>query len=666
MIPTPPHDRYPAQHPKAPVMHTPPNMTATQARWSLGAKLTLVGTPFLLLALLSTVFTLWVSWQLDGGAAAVNEAGRMRMQAYRIALAVGSGGKQELPRHIQEFNQSLTLLRSGDAERPLFVPWDTNVHQHFATVEQDWQRFQKRWLVPGATPLPELSGHTMAFTAGIDTFVGSIEAHMSRWTAILHMLQMGVLVLAVLGAAVLLFTGYLFVLEPVNQLKQAIQKVQGGDFGARVDRVTTDEFGTLAEGFNGMAEHLQSMYRNLESKVLEKTAELEEKRERLESLYEVTALVARATSLEDLARDFSQRMMRIARADGVALRWSDQANKRYLMLAASGLPTSMVEDEQCLHAGDCHCGTPSALGLTVIPIHALPEQAMKHCAKAGFGTVVNIPIRLQERLLGEVDLFFHAKVNPTASERSLLEALNSHLASAMENLRLHAVGREAAISGERNFLARELHDSIAQSLAFLKIQVQLMRDALQSKNEHEIQKVLEEIDTGVRESYGDVRELLMHFRTRTNTEDIEPALATTLRKFEHQTGLKTALSISGHGMPLSPDLQIQVLHIVQEALSNVRKHAHASQVWLNVQQQPVWQFEVRDDGIGFTPDNQALKETHVGLRIMAERAQRIGAKMEFISTPEHGSSVMLVLPPPTPAMPPTPARTRAAPASIDQ
>lgn len=632
-------------------------MNSTQARWSLGAKLTLIGTPFLLLALLSTVFTLWVSWQLDGGAAAVNEAGRMRMQAYRIALAVSSGEKKQLPGHIREFNQSLALLRTGDPERPLFIPWDNNVRQHFTTVEQNWQRFQARWLGQHVTNLHELSGYTMAFAADVDTFVGSIETHMSHWTAVLHMLQMGVLVLAVLGASVLLFTGFLFVLEPVNQLKQAIQKIQGGDFGARVDRVTTDEFGTLAEGFNGMAEHLQSMYRNLESKVLEKTAELEEKRERLESLYEVTALVAHATSLEDLARDYSQRMMRIARADGVALRWSDQANKRYLMLAASGLPTAMVEDEQCLHVGDCHCGTPLASGLTVIPIHSMPPHTMKHCAKAGFGTVVNVPIRLQERLLGEVDLFFHAKVSPTAAERSLLEALNSHLASAMENLRLHAMGREAAISGERNFLARELHDSIAQSLAFLKIQVQLMRDALQSKNEGEIQKVLEEIDAGVRESYGDVRELLMHFRTRANSEDIEPALATTLRKFEHQTGLKTTLTITGHGMPLSPDLQIQVLHIMQEALSNVRKHARASQVWLNVQQQPLWQFEVRDDGIGFNPNNHALKETHVGLRIMAERSQRIGATMEVISTPEYGTSVVLTLAPPAPSMPSKTART---------
>ena len=282
--------------------------------------------------------------------------------------------------------------------------------------------------------------------------------------------------------------------------------------------------------------------------------------------------------------------------------------------------------------------------LTVIPIQSLPAHSMKHCAKAGFGTVVNVPIRMQNRLMGEVSLFYRSKVDPSAAERSLLEAMNSHLASAMENLRLNALAREAAVSGERHHLAGELHDSIAQSLAFLKIQVQLMRDALLQNNNENVQKVLEEIDTGVRESYGDVRELLMHFRTRANNEDIEPALATTLRKFEHQTGLKTTLTVSGHGLPLNPDLQIQILHIVQEALSNVRKHARASQVWLTVVQQPQWQFEVRDDGVGFSAENAAMEENHVGLPIMDERAQRIGAILCVQPTQPSGTAVVLTLP----------------------
>ena len=177
--------------------------------------------------------------------------------------------------------------------------------------------------------------------------------------------------------------------------------------------------------------------------------------------------------------------------------------------------------------------------------------------------------------MGELDLFYNAQVAPSQAERSLLEALVAHLSAAMENLRLDSLAKEAAVSQERKLLARELHDSIAQSLAFLKIQVQLMRDALASGNAQRVQSVLAEIDTGVRESYGDVRELLLHFRTRANGEHIEPALQTTLRKFEHQSGIEASLQMHGQGLPLTPDLQIQVLHILQEALSNVRKHARA-------------------------------------------------------------------------------------------
>ncbi len=621
-------------------------MTPRKQR-SLAAKLTLAGTPFLLMALLATAATLWVSWQLDGGAAAVNEAGSMRMQAYRMALSRGTGQTGELPELVQTFEGSLAVLRQGDPERPLFVPWDETVQARFGVIEQDWTGFRQLLVGPATPAQPQqLRELTITFVGHIDAFVRGIETHISRWTAILHLLQTTLMALVILGTVVMLYIGQMLVLEPVGLLKRAIEKIQGGDFDARVDRVSSDEFGTLADGFNDMAAHLQSMYRHLEAKVAEKTAELEEKRERLESLYEVTALVARATTLDELAQGFVRSILRIAHADGVALRWSDQSNQRYLMLAAQGLPTDMVEAEHCIHKGDCHCGAGMTqdAGLRVIPLHALGDTRERLCDRAGFESLVSIPVRLHDRLMGEVDLFFHARTEPSPAERSLFEALASHLAGALENLRLNALEKEAAVSQERHLLARELHDSIAQSLAFLKIQVQLMRDALATGDRQAMGGVLEEIDAGVRESYGDVRELLMHFRTRTNTEDIETALLTTLHKFELQSGLKAHLQMQGQGLPLAPDLQIQVLHIVQEALSNVRKHAHASEVWLDVLQQPEWRFEVRDDGRGFDWDDDSIDDSHVGLRIMRERAERIGARVELISTPGAGTSVVLTLP----------------------
>ena len=618
----------------------------TLRQWTLGAKLSLVAAPFALLAVVVIAVLVWMSLQLEGGAASINEAGRMRMQAYRMVLSHAAGDTLSLAKQQFQFERSLQLLRDGDPQRPLFVPWDDTVRARFAVVDSDWVRFRQLLAgVPAQTEVHALTVATSDFVSHIDAFVAGIETHLARWTALMHLSQIALMALAVVGAAVLLFIGYLFVLEPMGQLKQAIARIQGGDLGARVDCATTDEFGALAAGFNDMASQLQSIYRSLEARVQEKTAQIQDKHERLESLYAVTNLVTRAVSLEELASGFTRSVARIARADGVALRWSDETNRSYLMLASHGLPQAMVEAEHCVQAGDCHCGSPQAApGARVIAIRDMRPARMKHCAHAGFETVVSVPIRLHDRLMGEVDLFFHARIDISDAERTLLEALTMQLAGAMENLRLNSLGLEAAVSQERTFLARELHDSIAQSLAFLKIQVQLMRDAIAQGEPQQVQHVLEEIDAGVRESYGDVRELLMHFRTRTNAEDIEPALRTTLRKFEHQSGVGTHLQMHGEGLPLAPDTQIQVLHIVQEALSNVRKHAQAQRVWLDVYKQPQWRLEVRDDGIGFS-SAAGRDETHVGLRIMSERAERLGAQLEVHSTPGRGSSVVLTLAP---------------------
>ena len=311
-------------------------------RWNLGAKLALVALPFMLLSLLAIAATLWVSWQLEGGAAAVNEAGRMRMQTYRLSLSLATADDAALRQQVAAFEHSLQLLRDGDPERPLFVPWDDTVRERFATVEKDWQGFRHHWAGTADVDVAELRAQAAGFVAHIDALVDGIEAHMSRWTALQHLLQTAVLALAVIGGITLLLTGYRFVLEPVLQLKRAIERLQGGDFSARVAGTSHDEFGTLAAGFNELADHLQSMYRNLEAKVAEKTSELQEKGERLQALYDMSTLMANATTLEELGNGFSRRIAAVAHADAVALRWSDESNERYVLLAHHGLPKSMV------------------------------------------------------------------------------------------------------------------------------------------------------------------------------------------------------------------------------------------------------------------------------------------------------------------------------------
>ncbi len=607
---------------------------------TLSAKLVATGTALLVLALASISLTLWVTWNLQGGAAAVNEAGRLRMQAYRMALSLAAGGERaELQALARSFDESLELLKAGDPSRPLTVPWSGESPERFEEVRLHWDALRSRWLAD--TPPADLRKDADAFVLLVDGFVAAIEARIAQWTAILQMFQLALVALAIASAVVIFYAGYLFVLNPLARLKRGVAAVQAGDLGTRVEVGSGDEFGELAAGFNEMASTLQSLYEGLEEKVREKTLRLELKRQRLADLYEVTAFVAQAPALDALAQGFARHVRRIARADAAAVRWCDEGRQRYLMLAHDQLPEAIAAEEACLEAGSCQCGPAAADAATRV---FAAGAGKGHCKRAGFASVVSVPVRLHERMLAEVNLFFRQPTELGAEDRELLDALASHLASAMEGLRAAAMERETAVAEERGLLARELHDSIAQSLAFMKIQVQLLRQAMQRGDPPAMERVVGELEAGVRESYADVRELLLHFRTRTSQEDIQAALRTTLQKFEHQTGLRARLTVEGHGVPLAADVQVQVLHILQEALSNVRKHAGARHVELRVQAAPQWRFEVSDDGTGFDPEDGSRGETHVGLRIMQERARRIGARVGVRSAPGVGCTVTLQLP----------------------
>lgn len=622
-------------------------------RWTLTRKLGVIGGLLLLLALASTGLTLWVTWQLEGGAAAVNEAGRMRMQTWRMAQTLAAGDTERLAQHARRFDDSLELLRRGDPARPLFVPNDDASRRTFADVQAAWQGLEPVWLGTSPPPPATVALQAEAFVAGIDRFVSAIESQLARWTAVLNLFQLALMGLALAAAVALLYAAMLFVFNPLGRLQSALARAEGGDLSARVEVQSDDEFGDLAGGFNRMAGRLEELYGNLEAKVAEKTERLRAERERLAALYEASAFVERAASLAELAQGFARQLRRVAGADAAAVRMLDASQRRYLLLGHDCLPQALVEREHCVHAGTCACGQVApggearadgprtrviAIGLEGAGAAASP------CAAEGFEQVVTVPVRLHERVLGEVDLLFRGTRALGDDDRALLDALASHLAGAMESLRAGALEREAAVAEERGLLARELHDSIAQGLAFQKIQVQLLRDGWQRGDRAKTERALAELEAGVKESIADVRELLVHFRTRTNAEDIVPALRTTLSKFEHQSGVGTHLEIEGEGLPLPPDAQVQVLHVVQEALSNVRKHAQAHAVWVRLRQGPAFEVEVRDDGRGFDAAHAAPDETHVGLRIMRERAARIGARVELESQPGQGTRVRLALP----------------------
>ena len=614
-------------------------------RGRLSTKFFVLGGILLLLALLSIGFTMWVTRQIDGGAGAVNEAGRLRMQAWNLASAqLSAQSPLVTTQAIERFDATMRLLRDGDRQRPLFVPWNEETRRHFGAIENSWQSIRAGVAASALRDPMQVMQESEGLVDEINRLVTAIEQTLARLTALLNLFQFIMMALAVSAAVLSLYVGYLFVLHPLKRIRHALQQVEAGDFSARVSVDSSDELGELAAGFNHMAQRLNNLYQGLERQVAAKTEDLRAERARLAALYEVSTLLSEATTMEALAQGFASKVRQLSRADAVAVRWSDEASRRYLMLASDGLPDELVQEERCIEAGLCACGQPEATARTrVIPIIPLEDRVLGSCARAGYVSLVSVPIRLQHRVLGEVDLFYRRETTLDRDERSLYDALAGHLANAVENLRREALVREAAVSEERAMLARELHDSIAQSLAFLKIQISLLRQALQRDDGARVQQVIDELDAGVRESTNDVRELLVHFRTRTSDDDIEEALRTTLNKFEHQSGLRAHLELHGHAVGMPSDVQLQVLHVIQEALSNVRKHAQASEVWVRVDREPAWRFSVRDNGQGFTPAAPSADDTHVGLQIMRERAQRIGAKVDIVSRPGQGTEVQIAL-----------------------
>jgi nitrate/nitrite-specific signal transduction histidine kinase len=279
--------------------------------------------------------------------------------------------------------------------------------------------------------------------------------------------------------------------------------------------------------------------------------------------------------------------------------------------------------------------------MVVRPVTRLRE-GIQRMAEADFD--VRLPVTSKDEL-GELASGFNRMAGELQDIYATLEQRVEEKTRSIEakNRELAALDKEVAVSEERNLLAQELHDSIAQSLAFLNIQVQLLQEDLQKDLIAEALKGLAQIREGVQESYDDVRELLVHFRTRIGSTDLETAIRSALEKFEGQTGIKATFITQGGAPELEPEQVLQIMHIVQESLSNVRKHAKASNIEVEMHCDNQCVIDIRDNGIGFDAARDA-GDSHVGLRIMRERAHRIGAELTFDSVPNKGTHICLILP----------------------
>ena len=616
----------------------------------LSTRIVLSSVVALSLVLSMVGWTLWLSWQLAGTAAAINETGSLRMRANRIGLNLlrhDEAAEAQVVVDLREQGRILAHFAEDMPGRPLFLSTDAPLRQQFHAVTTRWDELAElahEALVEGESTayLAQLPG----FVAEADRLVHVLEIGNASKTTRLRVLQSVLIVMACLGTMAMIFLLYRWIIRPVQALQGGIQRMAARDFSVRVPVNNTDELGVLAQGFNRMADELQSLYEDLGERVRQKTAELERQNRQLSALYGMTAFLNKPNDIEALCRGFLQRVMDEFHAAAGSIRVLDPSGERLHIVVSLGFSSALQESEHCMRTDACFCGEATQRGTMIIrDFRKLPRPEEIGCMRDGFQAVSVFQIVTPEATLGTFSLHFRERTTMSPRELQLLEMLGQHLGAALDNQRLSIKARQLAVAEERNLVAQGLHDSLAQGLNFLNLQTQMLGSAVQQRRWDEVEEIVPLLKTGVSESYQDVRELLQNFRTRLGEESLRKAVDDTIGRFRRQTGLNVELHLDDRdGAPLHPDQQLQVLFILQEALSNVRKHAYASKVTVRIDNHRDFGMSIRDNGEGYDPKEVAERsETHVGLSIMRERAARLGGQLQMCSAPGQGTEVSLYL-----------------------
>lgn len=265
----------------------------------------------------------------------------------------------------------------------------------------------------------------------------------------------------------------------------------------------------------------------------------------------------------------------------------------------------------------------------------------------GFRTFCALPIRVRALTIGVLAVAAREETAFTSAEElRVLEGIGEQIALGVENARLHEQVLDRAVLEERERIARELHDGLAQVLGFINTQTQAVKKLLDSGKDREATLELEEMGAVSREVYADVREAIVGLRLAP--KGLVPTIREYVSRLPRTNGSEIELRVEGdvESLSLAPSTEIQLVRIVQEALNNVRKHAAAVHVEVIVSAgTDTIEIEIADDGQGFDP--RALSQTgwpRLGLQTMRERAQAIGGTFGVESAPGEGTRVSVRAP----------------------
>lgn len=365
----------------------------------------------------------------------------------------------------------------------------------------------------------------------------------------------------------------------------------------------------------------------------------------LKVLTDIAESLSMNVDVEHLLDSFLGTMMRLTNAQAGIVRVLTPDGKSLRIVGSEGLPQEAVTQHNIMPLESAMCGMP--LGASIKNLPYLFECKGNTAQAFGMegGWVVALPLKYKNTLLGAYNLFLKKDQAIPEDVSLLFVSIIEHLGMAMENARLTRENLRITLMNERQMLASEIHDSLAQTLAYMKMRLAMLREVVNGDKPELTEKYLSDVDGALESAYSGLRELISQFRHRMDPRGIIPALQELLEGVTKKIEAKVKLDNQTKDLTLTADQEVQVYRIAQEALANICKHSYARLVQIVLEDTGThYRVSVIDDGIGLYAAGHTGPGMHFGMNIMRERAERIKGLVEIRSRVGGGTRVTLVFP----------------------
>ena len=529
-------------------------------------------------------------------------------------------------------------VRPDPAERPELPEGPRTVLSRFTMPADDWARddAERGPRTVDALLLTLLAALAVAAAAAVAWYREAAGAGTA----------LTVILAALVIAAVLVFVAMRRVRRdlhaPLSELYAWALGMCTGDFSTRVPRDGEGAYRKLAFHINRLSEALEGLANDMDDVVWRQTERLREKNASLELLYQVAASIHQLDSVDDVLRISARSMMKMAGARGAMIRLRDAGGEMSGATRVGECPDrpehlKSAEDdsgEVLPDIGDSPA-TPDEPGIGVSP-------------PASDGVVVvTVPLVHKGVNLGDIRLFTGSPGLVESRERHrLLLSVGRHLGMSIAKARTDDESKMLSIVRERAAIAYELHDSLAQTLASLRLQADMLADSLAGRGAAGVPAELARIRATVDSANIELRELIAGFRAPVNGRDLRAALEEMTARHTTRSGLTVHLQIDGELPELPAGPQLQVVRIVGEALANACAHSGGNLARVLVRSEATSvRVLIEDDGAGFSmPRCDAAPGEHIGLSVMRERARWLGGSLDIESEPGEGTRVSLAFP----------------------